>query len=31
LFTNQYALKSFQERYEDVELVEALDVVNMLD
>jgi peptide chain release factor 3 len=30
LFTNQYALKSFQERYEDVELVEALDVVNML-
>lgn len=27
LFTNQYALKSFQERYEDVELIEALDVI----
>lgn len=26
LFTNQYALKSFQERFEDVVLVEALDV-----
>jgi len=26
LFTNQYALKSFQERYEDVKLVDALDV-----
>ena len=26
IFTNQYALKSFQERYEDVKLVDALDV-----
>ena len=31
LFTNQYALRSFQERYEDVELVEALDVVDVLE
>lgn len=31
LFTNQYALRSFQERYEDVMLVEALDVVDVLD
>ena len=31
LFTNQYALRSFQERNEDVELVEALDVIDSLD
>lgn len=28
IFTNEYALRSFQDRYEDVILVEALDVVN---
>lgn len=28
LFTNQYALKSFQERNEDVVLIEALDVID---
>jgi peptide chain release factor 3 len=31
LFTNQYALKSFQDRYEDVELIEALNVVDELE
>ncbi|MDW5299876.1 MAG: peptide chain release factor 3 [Sedimentibacter sp.] len=31
LFTNQYALKSFQERNEDLVLVEALDVLDTLD
>ena len=31
LFTNQYALKSFQERNEDVVLIEALDVIDELD
>lgn len=30
LFTNQYALKTFQDRYEDIELIEALDVVDVL-
>ncbi|MDD4678204.1 MAG: peptide chain release factor 3, partial [Tissierellia bacterium] len=30
LFTNLYALRSFKDRYEDVELVEALDVVDEL-
>ncbi len=28
LFTNSYALRSFQERYEEVVLIEALDVVD---
>ncbi len=31
LFTNQYALKSFQDRNEDVILVEALDVIDELE
>jgi peptide chain release factor 3 len=31
LFTNTYALKSFQERNEDVELVEALDVIDEIN
>ncbi|MGD9567873.1 MAG: peptide chain release factor 3 [Sedimentibacter sp.] len=31
LFTNQYALKSFQERNEDVVLVEALDVIDEIE
>jgi peptide chain release factor 3 len=31
LFTNPYALRSFQDRYEDVVLVEALDVVEQLE
>lgn len=30
LFTNQYALRSFQERNEDVVLIEALDVIDEL-
>ncbi|MDD2496471.1 MAG: peptide chain release factor 3 [Tissierellia bacterium] len=31
LFTNQYALRSFQDRYEDIELIEALNVVDELE
>jgi len=30
LFTNQYALRSFRERNEDVVLVEALDIIDKL-
>ncbi|WP_326909080.1 peptide chain release factor 3 [Sedimentibacter sp. MB31-C6] len=30
LFTNQYALRSFQDRYEDIELVEALNVNDVI-
>lgn len=31
LFTNQYALRSFQERNEDIVLVEALDVIDEIE
>jgi len=31
LFTDQYALRSFQERNEDVVLIEALDVIDELE
>lgn len=31
LFTNPYALRSFQDRYEDVELVEALNVTDEIE
>ncbi len=31
LFTNQYALRSFQDRNENVELVEALDIIDEIE